>query len=200
MDYLKQLIDDLYEARHETRDDWADWLFDHHVQYVGEKSAALARKYSAREDLAEAMGRLHDIADAVMERKKEGHAEKSIEIARDLMQRSGFSDEDIETVADALLYHGCYDGNVPHTLEGRVFATADAVAHLQTDFYDFAHERFENEGRGDKFVGWLLPKIERDLNQKILFDEERELCRPAYDRLVNTYNNAGGDSQKVDKV
>ena len=111
----------LYEAKHPTRTDWADWLYQHHVFIVADYANRLARQYGADSELVIAASILHDIADAVMSRFHENHATESLTIARALLQESGFSNKEISIIVDdAIAKHSCYDGDQSMSLEGKV--------------------------------------------------------------------------------
>jgi putative nucleotidyltransferase with HDIG domain len=184
MQKLEQSIRELYEAKDPKRDEWADWLYENHIFIVGDNAERLAKRFGANPELARAAGLLHDIADVKMTRFTEEHEEASRTIARDLLQPAGYSQEDIATVVDdALRLHSCRDGKIPQTLEGKVMATADGLAHLQTDFCLHA---LWSHGRRKSFAeakAWARKKIEKDFNAKMLFDEVKEECRADYEQL-----------------
>jgi putative nucleotidyltransferase with HDIG domain len=182
---LKKKVDALYLDKNTSRaKDWADYLYARHVFKVADKARELAERFGADAELAEAAGMLHDIADAVMPRQDPRHEKESETIARSFLRASGFSAEEIEIVVDdALKNHSCREGEVPQTLEGKVMATADAVVHLQTDFYDFAVKNFTERGEAPAHISeWGLEKTDRDFNKKIFFDEVREEVRPDYEK------------------
>lgn len=184
---LKGSIDQLYLAKHPERGDWADWLYADHIFVVAEYAGELAARYGAKKDLAMAAGMLHDIADAVMSRFDSRHEAESVKIARQFLGESGFSDEEIRIVVDdAIRFHSCHDEAIPSSPEGKVMATADALAHLKTDFYPHAVELRKQRMSMDEIRAWALPKIERDFQAKIRFDEVREAVRPDYERLKKT--------------
>ena len=175
---------DLYQAKQEGRADWANWLFEYHVFVVAERAGMLADRFGANKELAMAAGMLHDIADAVMRREDPKHEEESATIARRLLREAGFSDEETRVIVDdAMKRHGCHEGDCPLSLEGRVMATADALAHLQTDFYEHAIEARQADETIDQIKKWALSKLERDINAKIFFSEVREEVRLNYERL-----------------
>jgi putative nucleotidyltransferase with HDIG domain len=154
---------------------------------VADNALALAGRFGAKPDLVRAGALLHDIADAVMNRNadKLAHANKTLEIARDLMDAAGFALTDIKVVLDdALPRHSCHGNTRPATAEGKVLATADAMAHLQTDFYVHGVWGFGVEDISlEEAKRWALEKIERDYRIKIQFDEIRKLCEPDYRAL-----------------
>lgn len=185
LEQLEKKVDDLYLAQNESRADWADWVYAHHVFVVADYAGELADRFGADKELAMAAGMLHDIADAVMKRENPEHEEKSMEIAAGLLWDVGFSDEEIKIVVDdAIRLHGCHNGTAPATLEGKVMATADVLAHLKRDFYDHAVEAFHEKKESiEDIKQWIFSKLERDFNAKILFDEVKEEARPDYEKL-----------------
>lgn len=179
---LKEKIDALYQSRHEGRADWADWLYADHVFLVAEEAGKLANRFGANQELAMAAGMLHDIADAVMSRFNPTHFEESKRIARSLLVESGFTPAEIQTVVDdAIALHSCHGENIPQTFEGKIMATADAVIHLTSNFYDRATRERRFTQSPEEIRAWALPKIERDFHSKILFDDVREEVRAAYE-------------------
>ena len=181
---LKTKVIDLYEKKNPERADWADWLYENHVFDVASTAQELARRYGAKEELAAAGGMLHDIADAVMSRFDAAHEVKSTEIATELLRASGFSEEEIDIIVnDAMKHHSCRDGQQPQTLEGQVVATADAVAHLTTNYYPETMKMFAAEKGEDAAKKWAAPKIERDFHEKIFFDEVKVGVNYAYEKV-----------------
>lgn len=76
----------------------------------------------------------------------------------------------------------------PNFLEGKVMATADAVAHLTTNFYNQFLSRITGDGRSpEEIPDWVLEKIERDFIKKIFFDEVREEVRADYERVKQLF-------------
>jgi putative nucleotidyltransferase with HDIG domain len=188
---MQGLVTALYEAHDPARADWADWLGEHHVFLVADYATDLARRFGADEELARAGGLLHDIADTKMSRFADNHEETSLAMARELMQQAGFNDDEVRRTADdAIRFHSCHDGRVPEGLEGKVLATADAKAHLLSDFYLFAAWAMGKEGKTlDEVKQYVLKKIDRDFNDKIIFDEVRAECTVAYNALKTVFSS-----------
>lgn len=189
LDILKTSVDTLYQEKRANRADWADWLYAHHVFVVAETASTLADRFGANAELAVAAGMLHDIADATMSRFDPQHEEESVRIARRLLKEAGFSDEEVFIVVDdAIKRHSCRNGVGPAMLEGKVMATADAVVHLKTDFYEHAVEAMRGQKTLEQIRAWALPKIERDFANKIFFDEVREEVREDHERLIHFFS------------
>lgn len=147
MQQLEQLVSNLYAAHNPGRADWCDWLGKYHVFLVADDVSELAQKHGANEELVRAAALLHDIADTSMSRFAPEHEEASLTLARQLMRQTGFSEDEIKiAVDDAIRLHGCLDGHIPASIEGKVLATADSKAHLLSDFYIFASWSFWQGG------------------------------------------------------
>lgn len=188
IELLRKAVKDLYEQNLPGRDDWADWLYSNHVLWVAKVSCRLAEKYGANADLAEAAALLHDIADAKIPRRSDSHEEVSLDIARELLTNCGFDQSEIALVVDdADRYHSCHSGEKPESKEGLVLATADAMAHYQTGFYVFAVSRMREKSL-EEIQAWVLPKLERDYNSKIFFEDERQEVTPAYETLRTIFS------------
>lgn len=187
---LWQKVESLYNQKLESRDDWADWLYPNHVVVVTNNAKAIAEKKGANVELAQVAALLHDVADFKMNRMDPGHEEESLKVAREVMQAHGYTEEEIALVVDdAIRYHSCHGDERPKSKEGLVLATADSLAHLQTNFYVFASWSFGRLGRNlEDLVSWVLTKIERDLNNKISFDDIREEARPDYEMIKELFS------------
>ena len=187
---LEKRVRELYENANPNRDEWADWLWENHVLVVADYATELAKRFDANNDLARAAALLHDIADTKIKRENKYHEVKSLQIAREIMNNSGFSDEDIGLVVDdAIRYHSCHNGEKPKSLEGKILSTADSLAHLKTDFYVYAVWARGKDGDNLKDVkDWVLKKIERDYNDRIQFDEIRNDAKSDYDRIKTLFS------------
>jgi putative nucleotidyltransferase with HDIG domain len=189
IDLLEHKVRDLYEAQDSRRNDWADWLYANHVFVVVGKARELAEKVGANSDLSRAAAVLHDIADVQMKRHDLGHEKASLRLAHKLMRELGYNDNDIRiAVDDAMAHHSCRKGKLPQTLEGKVVATADAWAHLTTDFYVYATWALGREMPLREVKAWVLEKAARDFDDKLFWDDVREQVRPDYERIVALYS------------
>lgn len=186
---LEEGVKKLYAAKNPERTEWADWLADNHVFVVADYAADLANRFGANSDLARAAALLHDIADCKMSRMDPGHEAESLKMARELMVQSGYAEEEISLVVDdAIRYHSCHDGESPESVEGKILATADSMAHLKTDFYVYAAWAFGKIKTLQQLKEWVLKKIERDLNNKVFFDEIGEELRPDYEIIKRMFS------------
>jgi len=190
IDDLENTVRELYTSKNPNRADWADWLYREHVFTVVDYAGVLAQRFNANVEYARAGAMLHDIADAMMSRFAEGHEEESLSIARRLLEECGYTTEEIALIVDdAIKYHSCHDGNVPNSLEGKVLAAADSLAHLKTNFYELASSALKDEMSPEQLKDWVLKKLNRDFNNKILFDEIKREVQPDYERLKYHYSH-----------
>ncbi len=183
---LKTKTDTLYRTGNpEGAADWAEYMLSSHVFAVANKAGEIAERFGANKELATAAGMLHDVADAVLKRQDPRHGDESKSIARKFLSEFGFTDDEIRIVVDdAIEYHSCRGNDAPQTPEGKAMATADAVVHLQSDFYEFAVDIFTKRGESAAEIKkWGLEKIDRDFNKKIFFPEVKNEVRADFERL-----------------
>ncbi|MEO6761426.1 MAG: HD domain-containing protein [Candidatus Saccharimonadales bacterium] len=189
LERVRAKVRELYLSKDPNRAEWADWLYGNHVLVVAETAGKLAKKYGASEGLSEVAALLHDIADTEMARMSSSHEKRSLEIARQVMTEAGFTTDEISLVVDdAIRYHSCNGAERPKSKEGLILATADSLAHLRTDFYIYAAWSFGKGRSLEELKKWALKKIDRDLNNKISFDDERESARTDYNMIKELFS------------
>lgn len=185
IEQLRQLVKKAYGQKLPTAADWASWLYDKHVLVVAEYAVELAEKHGANVELTEAAALLHDLADYKMKRTNPAHEEEGLKTAREFMMQVGYSEDEIHLVVDdAIKFHSCHAGERPKSTEGLVLATADAFAHLKTNYYYIVAWSFGKEGRSlDDFKDWTLKKLDRDFYNKISFEDEQQNAQGDYEKL-----------------
>ena len=146
-----------------------------------EYSRDLAKKYNADIEAVWLAAILHDISRLD---HLEPHDEIGAKKAYDLLKEKGFDEEIAKKVHDIIFTHRCKN-HMPETLEQKILATADAVSHFKTPFYLW-WEHINNFGLRESFESGAV-KIERDFNDKIFFDEEKESVRKEYEVLKNWF-------------
>ncbi len=187
---LEEKVRKLYKEKNPDRNDWADWLYENHIFLVASNALNLAKKYKANEELCYAAAILHDVGDTHTKRKNENHESETLRIATDLLSTSGFEPDEVkEIVDDALKFHSCIDGKKPTTITGKILATADAIAHINSNFYDYCVDALKTEMDDEEIEKWILNKLERDFNHKMLLEEEKNEMIVKYDRLVKRFEN-----------
>lgn len=166
--------------------DMGRWMWKHHVQWVAEKVGKLAEKYGAHKDMVVVGALLHDLGDVKYERTDNNHELWGNEKSRFILSETGFSPDEIaETMKNIIDPHSCHPDNLPTTMEGKILATADAMFHLQTDFFiqlSWMHLPPWKKSF-DEWKEWVVEKLDRDYNSKIFFDDEKEEIEPNYNAL-----------------
>ena len=183
---VAEIVEQLYS---QASQDFGQWMWKNHVPVVAHKTAELAERFGAEADIAVAGAWLHDFGDVFVHRHAEDHDDISEREAQKVLQQAGYSEEEIAAVMnDVIGPHSCRDGNLPQTLEGKVMATADALAHLTTNFYvQFAWKHLPENKDYDQFIDWVTEKLQRDFNDKIFFDEVKDEVRYRYEALVEVF-------------
>lgn len=152
-----------------------------HVKPVIDYSKELAKKYGGDLETLWLAAILHDIG-----RLDDSgpHDKIGAQMAYKLLMERGFNQETAEKVRDIIMAHSCNE-NKPQTLEQKLLATADAVMHFKAPFYLW-WERVSKSGIKENSASGLK-KIERDYNDKIFFDDERESIKKEYEVLKSWF-------------
>lgn len=168
------------------------WCWSNHVQDVVQRTVELSDKYGGDKEKAIVGALLHDLGDVWVNRTDPSFEERTNAEGRKVLAACGFSPEDIEAIfQDVLLPHPCKNGVLPTKMEGKAMATADALGHLVSSFYDNPQiKEIISSSLGINeagFKNWAYEKIQRDFNNKIFFDEIREQVRPRYEELLRRF-------------
>lgn len=183
---VAELVKQAYES---SSEEFAQWVWNNHVPLVAQKTEELAERFNANEDIAVAGAWLHDFGDVFIHRHAYEHHEISKIEAIKVLREVGYSDEEVKKVLEeVILPHSCKDGLFPTTIEGKVMATADALAHLTSDFYvQLAWKHFPDGKDYPEFLTWVDEKLERDFNAKIFFEEVKNEVHYRYDALKQVF-------------
>jgi putative nucleotidyltransferase with HDIG domain len=182
VDLIKAEIRALHEAS--ESECMRTWFYDRHVTIVADYAEELAAKFEADVETVVLAALFHDIARTWGVNGEPALMDESLAKAREIMVRHGYSEAEIIRVLDTIASHSCRE-IMPVTEEQKVMATADALAHLMTDFYLelpfygwlFAAKTFADYKR------WLISKIDRDIGTKMFYEEYRLLAQPRYEAL-----------------
>lgn len=185
---LEQLVREQYEKKGPNRDRWSDWMYQNHILDVADYAEKLAMRFNAPPDICRAAALVHDIADSEMSRENPLNEKENIRIADSLLQEAGFSEsERSDILSDALPFHSCHGDDRPKTLVGKILSTADALSHINSDFYSYFNLAFSNERSQEESRQEAKSRLKRDFETKIAFDEIREEVRKRYEELLNQY-------------
>jgi uncharacterized protein len=189
MPNLNKLSDLVLSTYKQSDQDFGQWMIENHVPIVAKQAQILSDRFGADANIAVAGAWLHDFGDAFVHRFDEKHEQISQKEARQALVHASYSPSQIEQVlTEVIAPHSCRDGNLPFTLEGKVMATADALAHLTTDFYlQFTWMHLPENMNYQQFLKWVSEKLERDFHRKIFFDEVRAEVIHRYESLKEVF-------------
>lgn len=190
LDRVIEAVKELYSQPNPVID-WNEWVFEGHNKVVADWVEKIAEDHDFNKEAVVAAAYLHDLAYAWTDKNDPELDQKSEAKAREVLQQAEYSPDEIVFIVDEIIHgHGMHDGQKPELLEAQVLATADAMAHFSTDFYlvmAWNHYLFEGKTLQD-YKEWVLKKIERDLNNKIFFEEYREKARPHYESIKRLFS------------
>lgn len=193
MDKLNKVIDIVrrYYDKKNPVIDWNEWIFEGHIKVVASWVDKISQKYEFDNESVLAAAYLHDLAYAWTDKFDPDLDKKSETEARKVLKEVGYPEDKITFIVDKIIHgHGMHDGKKPEYIEAKVLATADALAHFSTDFYlvmCWNHYLFEDKTLDDLKI-FVLSKIERDLNNKIFFEEYKDLAKPYYKSIKTLFN------------
>jgi uncharacterized protein len=156
----------------------ADFDYRYHLLPVVEYAQKLAEICDANREVVELSAWLHDIGRIKFGPKN--HQLTGAKEAERILRQFGYSDEIIEQVKHCILAHRGSGSIQPQTLEAKVVATADALAHFDMFLPLLTAMGKRGKGKNDKIYGWLYEKIERDWSKKILIPEAIKIAEEKY--------------------
>ncbi len=186
---VEQLVADAYSK---TDVPFGKWSWKNHVPIVASFADQLCEQFGGSVDLAVAGALLHDFGDAFVDRHDNHHEKISEQEAQKVLVAAGYKAEEIVIITtDILAKHSCKNGILPETVEGKIVATADGLAHLSTDFYlQFAWMHLPEGKNFSEYKRWVLEKVERDYNEKVLFPEIKDELKDRYNTLVDVFSES----------
>ncbi|MEK7106220.1 MAG: HD domain-containing protein [Patescibacteria group bacterium] len=183
---VSELVKTAYTS---SKEDFAQWIWANHLPLVANKAEELSQKYDANPDIAVAAAWLHDFGDAFTNRHTDKHEELSKNEAVKVLQKCNYTAKEIFYITEEVIGpHSCKDGYLPNTVEGKILATADSLAHLNSDLYvQFAWKHLPENKNYQEYLIWVAEKLERDFHIKIFFEEERIAAQYRYESLKEVF-------------
>jgi hypothetical protein len=135
----------------------------------------MAEKYKADLETVWAGAILHDIAQLS---EKEPHDILGADIAYVMINERGFDREFAHKIKKIVLKHRCKE-YIPETLEEKIVASADAIAHLTTPTYIWLMKIRDDDFKSN--LKYISDKLDRDFDKKIFFEEEKEKVKKYYE-------------------
>jgi HD superfamily phosphodiesterase len=144
-----------------------DWFYENHLLAVEKWTKFLLKKLPKADGEIVLLGVwLHDLQR--IRGIKGNHQKIGATEAEKIMKKFEYSKYKIDAVKSIILVHSCSNARkVPKTLEGKILASADAMAHYVNDFY--LQIAVDGKRTLKDYKKWALEKLNRDYNRKIFF-------------------------------
>lgn len=155
------------------------WIFPQHIDISVRFAKQMAIKYGADEEICALASLLHDAGLAYKRESADsiGHEERSVEYINMFLPKYGYADNVVKQVAVCAL--ATEPEMQINSLEEKIVRTADGLAHILSLHY-FAKVSFSPDWESG--VRFLEKKVKKDW-EKICFDDERNIARPAYEYI-----------------
>lgn len=159
-----------------------------HVQIVIQQSMDIASRLDVDEDMVYAIAAYHDTG--LCEGREHHHEVSARIIKADRQLRQWFTEEQIQTMADAAEDHRASAKQAPRTIYGRIVAEADRFIDPMTIIqrtvqYGLDHyPELDREGQYERMVAHLKEKYGRNGYLKLWFPDSPNAARLEQLRLV----------------
>lgn len=177
----KSVFEQVEKLYNQSKLRMAHWIWRTHVQVVANNTLALAKKYNANKDYVFCGALLHDLGDVWLDRDHPQFESVGKSEAEKILRVAGFSNTEIATILTEIIEpHSCNPNHYPTILEGKILATADAITHFKTNFYNEVKEIAFPNITTEEYRQWVNKKLDKDLKIKILFNDIRAEVEPFY--------------------
>ena len=155
--------------------------FPNHILVVRKFAKLLANKLGADEEICELAALFHDYASLLGKEYVEKHQEHGAKLAKDFLITHGYPEEKAKAVAYCVSVHRGSTRLEKKTLESKILASADAMAHIDniTSVIHLAygiHQYDTEEG-----AKWVLKKLARSWDK--LMPEAKKLIQKKYNAI-----------------
>lgn len=161
----------------------ADWIFPNHFDIMDDLIRNMCIKYNGDLVVCQLAVLLHDVG-LVYKRESnspEGHEKRSIEYAREVLNRNDFPQEIIDEVVECIVSTNKDEKSKPKSVNAQILRTADILSQFISIHY-FAKASFFNNW--EFFLKWLDNRIE-SCYSKLCFEDERKMAEPIRNYIKN---------------
>lgn len=164
-----------------------DWFWPEHILVVEDFARKLVKQHSqANQEIVLLSVWLHDLGRAYGH--DSDHDQWAAKFVEKYLAKHGFEQKIIDGVKHACLTHRVKDKQ-PKTLEAKILATADALSHYRHTFYLRVFYLWQQRiSDYQKIKQKLFEKIQRDFNQKMFFEEAKDMVREEYQAWMKILN------------
>ena len=183
MEHIKQ-INDLVEKECKKESNCFGYgIWSHHIIPVVKYAKLLAKKLNADVEVVELAALLHDYASIKNKDFYEDHHVYSARFAEEILVEFNYTKDKIEKVKKCILNHRGSKHEEKNTLEEKIVADADSMAHFDNIGSLFYLAFFSHEMSIDEGNDWLTDKLKQSWN-KLSLEESRELIKSKYDAAM----------------
>lgn len=173
-----QIKDECYKLEHIP-----SWFYDVHLLAVEKYTNFLLKKLPKANKEVVLLGVwLHDTQR--IRGIKGDHQKIGAEEAGKTMLEYGYSEDVIKKVQNIILSHSC-NSLMPSTLEGKILATADAMAHYANDFY--LNIAVTGKRNLQEYKISALAKLNKDYDEKIFFPFAKKEIKAKHEVLMKLF-------------
>ncbi len=149
-----------------------------HIINVVKYSLFLAKKLKADREICEIAAWLHDIDK--LKGGKEGHHIRGAKDAEEILTKLKYPKDKIKKVCYCILTHSSDKNYLPKTLEAKIVASADALAHFD-DFLEIVYFYYNRGLTIDETRDRILKKADKSFNKMMPY--AKKLAKKRYDAI-----------------
>lgn len=156
----------------------------YHIRVVVRNALNLAKIYKADKEIIELACWLHDIARARgLEPGEENmHHVSGAKRAEEILRNLNYPKDKINKITRCILTHrGAKSDYSPDTIEEKIVANADAMAHFESFLNLFSE--FVSPENFEEGVRLIKEKLERAWDKKLTLPESKKIVKDKYDAI-----------------
>ncbi len=183
MNIVEEIKEELLRRNKNTHEKDGYDFWEDHIKHVFNNATELAIKYDADLEIVQLAALLHDISMVSYIGPREEHHIYGANIAEELLAERNYPKEKIEKVKSCILKHRASKDMPRNTIEEKIIADADVLAHFDAipSLFSLAfNEMGLNLHDGTEFV---KEKLKRDYNK--LSDVIKLEIKEEYDKIMN---------------
>ena len=160
------------------------WFYNAHLLAVEKNTKfLLARVPKANKEIVMLGAWLHDLQH--VKKMKGNHEQIGASEAGKILKKFNYSLKEIKKVKEIISTHSC-NKKQPKSVEAKILATADAMAHYYNDFYLAICALGDRDAK--TYKKWALEKLKRDYSKKIFFSFAKETVKERHDILCKLFS------------
>lgn len=156
----------------------------HHILSVVKYARILGKKLNANLKILEIAAILHDYASVLDKKFYPKHHLYGASLAEEVLKKYPLPEAEIKRIKQAIFCHRASKKNPPKTIEDKVLASADSLAHFD-NVDSLLYLAYVQHKMGiDEGTKWVLEKLERSYQK--LIPEAKNLIKEKYQAIKET--------------